>query len=353
MKVYTVNECSEIISESIKKNYLNKNINVEGTVSSLREHFSGNCYFSLIDESYKISCKINHMHLSFVKRKLKSGEKVIISGNILYDKYFGKPLLLAERVIVSGKSQIQIEKEKLFKELEEKGYFSVYSKKALPEYVFIVGIITSKSGAVVHDIIKTGRLRNKNVSYYIYNSAVQGEKAALGMSKMIKLANKSDAKPDVLIIARGGGAEEDFRPFNEWILLDAVYNSEIPVVSAIGHEVDDVLLDMVADYRASTPTQAAELVVEEEKVLYSKIEFQLNCLKQVFKFKMENKKSDFIINLYKLRKSINKTVLFDKMNEIIIFCRNLKQGYIKNIIVMQKKCIENLIKLQESYINKF
>lgn len=352
MKVYTVHECAEVISESIKKNYINKNISVEGVVSSFREHFSGNCYFSLIDDLYRISCKINHMHLSFVKNKLKSGEKVIVLGSIVYDKYSGKPLLLAERVLDSGKSLLQIEKEKLIEELGNKGYFSEYRKKKIPQYVFKVGIITSKSGAVVHDIIKTGKMRNEMVSYYVYNSSVQGEKAAEKMARMINFANKSEFKPDVLIVARGGGAEEDFKPFNQRVLLDAVYNSRIPVISAIGHEIDEVLIDKVADYRASTPTQAAEIAIMEVNVLYQKIETKVNELKGAVNSSIKTKKYLFALTLYKF-KQLNLNLKFsEKTKKVLLLLKRLKLKCFDRISCEKTRCIEDLINLQEVYFKK-
>lgn len=350
MKVYTVHECSNIISESIMKNYLSRNITVEGVVSSFREHFSGNCYFSLIDDTYRISCKINHMHLRFVKKNLNSGDKVIISGSIVYDKYFGRPLFLVERVLDSVKSSNETEKEKLIKELEVKGYFSKQLNRRMPKYVFNVGIITSKSGAAVHDIIETGRMRNKNVSYFVYNSSVQGEKAAQNMANMVEFANKEGDKPDVLIIARGGGAEEDFRPFNERILLDAVYNSKIPVISAIGHEVDDVLLDKVADYRAATPTQAAELAILEESVLLDRITGQFEELKSRVAIKIKRKKYLFILELFKLNGLIVKISNIDKIRKIFMLIKDLQHKCFIKISSLKTECIDTLIKLQEVYL---
>lgn len=159
----------------------------------------------------------------------------------------------------------------LKKELKASGYFDIEKKKRLPLFPFRVGIVTSASGAVIHDIIRTGFLRNNSVRYSLYSTTVQGENAAADMAEMVIRANEETEPPDILIIARGGGAEEDLTPFNQRVLLDAVFCSKIPVISAVGHETDVTLLDLAADVRASTPTQAAEIAVPDKKYIEERI----------------------------------------------------------------------------------
>lgn len=159
----------------------------------------------------------------------------------------------------------------LKKELKASGYFDIGKKKRLPLFPFRVGIVTSASGAVIHDIIRTGFLRNNSVRYSLYSTTVQGENAAADMAEMVIRANEETEPPDILIIARGGGSEEDLTPFNQRVLLDAVFYSKIPVISAVGHETDVTLLDLAADVRASTPTQAAEIAVPDKKYIEERI----------------------------------------------------------------------------------
>ena len=152
----------------------------------------------------------------------------------------------------------------LYEQLEKKGYFSPLHKKLLPSFPEQIGIIASSTGAVWHDIIKTGRIRNDSIRYTVLGCRVQGEEASQDMASRIREAQTMSSPPDILILARGGGAEEDLQPFNDAELLEAIHESSIPVVSAVGHETDVTLADLTADVRASTPTQAAELCIPEK-----------------------------------------------------------------------------------------
>ena len=188
-----------------------------------------------------------------------------------YDKISGRPIFQVDRILSSTESPILEKLDMLKKELKASGYFDIEKKKRLPLFPFRVGIVTSASGAVIHDIIRTGFLRNNSVRYSLYSTTVQGEDAAADMAEMVIRANEETEPPDILIIARGGGAEEDLAPFNQRVLLDAVFCSKIPVISAVGHETDVTLLDLAADVRASTPTQAAEIAVPDKKYIEERI----------------------------------------------------------------------------------
>ena len=271
MKVYSVRECSSLVAGALQKDYIFKNITISGTVSNLHFHFSGVIFFSLIDEESRITCRIGKMRSAFLGRRIKNGTEILILGNIKYDKISGRPIFQVDRILSSTESPILEKLDMLKKELKSSGYFDIEKKKRLPLFPFRVGIVTSASGAVIHDIIRTGFLRNNSVRYSLYSTTVQGEDAAADMAEMVIRANEETEPPDILIIARGGGAEEDLAPFNQRVLLDAVFCSKIPVISAVGHETDVTLLDLAADVRASTPTQAAEIAVPDKKYIEERI----------------------------------------------------------------------------------
>lgn len=279
MKVYTLHECNNLIARTFQNDYIFTNITVRGTVSNLHVHFSGMIFFSLIDESGRISCKIPKRRSTFLGRNIENGTEISLFGNIKYDKTQGQSFLQVERVIAVRESEISKEQKNLELELEKKGYFDGRNKKVLPKFPFHIGIITSGSGAVIYDILKTGMRRNNSVHYSLCNTTVQGEDAAESMAKAILNMNKKDIRPDVLIVARGGGSEEDFSPFNQKILLDAAFTSDIPIVSAIGHESDDTLFDRVADVRASTPTQAAEIIIPDKTYIKKHINYEMERMK--------------------------------------------------------------------------
>lgn len=286
MKVYSVRECSSLVAGALQKDYIFKNITISGTVSNLRFHFSGVIFFSLIDEESRITCRIGKMRSAFLGRRIKNGTEILILGNIKYEKISGRPIFQVDRILSSTESPILEKLDMLKKELKASGYFDIEKKKRLPLFPFRVGIVTSASGAVIHDIIRTGFLRNNSVRYSLYSTTVQGENAAADMAEMVIRANEETEPPDILIIARGGGSEEDLTPFNQRVLLDAVFCSKIPVISAVGHETDVTLLDLAADVRASTPTQAAEIAVPDKKYIEERIICSYLVLQKIIRDKL-------------------------------------------------------------------
>lgn len=319
MKIYSVNECGGMLSQNIQKNYIFRNIAIRGTIRGIHTHFSGVVYFNLTDEKSRISCFIGKAGASFLSRKLESGMEASLIGDIRYNAVSGWPVLFVHRVISTSKSVSQEEKELLEDQLKKKGYFDPALKRRLPAFPFHIGIISSSSGAVVHDIVKTGSLRNSAVKFTLFNTAVQGEGSALSIAHAIEAACSSDDAPDILILARGGGAEDDLSLFNEKIVLDAIFNRSIPIVSAIGHETDTTLADLAADLRASTPTQAAELAIPMKKDLIMEIRENLDLLEEGRKnyinhnlLKISHMLIDFRSpDVYKKQEQIKTSILFD------------------------------------------
>lgn len=277
MKAMTVKEASRLIAASFKKEYRYKGFAVRGTVSNFRTHFSGVSFFSLIDEDSRIHCFIGKMGHDFLVRHLSDGVDVTVTGDLAYDSNRSHAVLLVQNVSAVKESTAAKNKKRLCESLAEMGYFEESGKKQLPLFPFHIGIISSSSGAVIHDIMKTGRSRNPAVRYTLFNSSVQGKMAAVHIVSMIHRANAESDRPDLLILARGGGAEEDLSVFDDPLVVEAVHRSELPIISAIGHETDNSLCDYAADVRASTPTQAAEIAIPEQDRIREHIHRILAC----------------------------------------------------------------------------
>ena len=324
LKTYNVAQCSQFLAAAIQKSYIFKNITIRGTLSGVHTHFSGVTFFSLYDGNHRISCFIGRMHHAFLTRKLESGLEASCVGDLRYDSRMGRPVLYVNRVLAVGQSEWKEQQDAMVSELERRGYFEPSRKKPLPRFPFHIGIVTSGSGAVIHDILRTGRMRNPFVRYSLYNSAVQGEGAAQDIAQVIaSISQKSDV-PDVLIIARGGGAEEDLSTFNEKILLEAVHDCPIPTISAVGHETDTPLIDLVADVRASTPTQAAEIAIPEKAQVLGQIEKEVRTMTdQVEQVLCRNRNAVFLV-LPWLAASLTGPSMESRKKEIHSLCLDMR-----------------------------
>ena len=331
MRTYNVAECSQFLAAAIQKSYIFKNITVRGTLSGVHTHFSGVTFFSLYDGSRRISCFIGRMHHAFLTRNLESGLEASCVGDLRYDSRMGRPVLYVNRVLAVGQSELQKKQDTLYTELERQGYFDKACKKPLPLFPFHIGIVTSGSGAVIHDIIQTGRMRNPYIRYSLYNSVVQGEGAAEDMAAVVSSISKTEDTPDVLIIARGGGAEEDLAPFNERVLLEAVHDCPIPIISAVGHETDTTLIDLVSDVRASTPTQAAELAIPLQREILGDIERLVQSMTERVKQVLLQKKAMVTGSLPWLSASLAGQPMIKKKKEIHTLCLGMRNEVQKQI----------------------
>ncbi|MCR4605291.1 MAG: exodeoxyribonuclease VII large subunit [Eubacterium sp.] len=261
-KTYTVTELNMYIKSLIQRDGELAVVFVQGEVTNLKDYksTSGHMYFSIKDDKSQLPCVMfrgdRARGLDF---DLENGMEIIIGGTMdLYERD-GKIQLYAKKIKSVGDGAIAEKYEKLKAELEGLGYFDKAHKKELPKYVKTVGIVTAKTGAVIHDIQTTAARRNPYVQLLLYPSAVQGEGAAEEIARGIKRLDREGV--DVIIIGRGGGSMEDLWAFNERVVADAIYECETPIVSAVGHETDFSISDFVADLRAATPTAAAELTV--------------------------------------------------------------------------------------------
>ena len=236
-------------------------VKVAGEVSNCKYHGSGHIYFTLKDDKSSISCIMFSSSRSGLGFQMADGDMIEVDGRIdIYEKS-GSYQLYAKKITRAGAGELYLRFEALKKELEERGMFDPGYKRPIPRYIHTLGVVTASTGAAVQDIINIATRRNPYVQIILYPAKVQGEGAAETIARGINELNKR--KVDVMIVGRGGGSIEDLWAFNEEIVAQAIFDSDVPVISAVGHETDFTIADFVADLRAPTPSAAAEIAVYE------------------------------------------------------------------------------------------
>jgi exodeoxyribonuclease VII large subunit len=268
-RVYTVSEITRLVKLEIENAF--PVLWVEGEISNFSRPPSGHIYFTLKDEQCQLQAVMWRSHVRLLKFDLKDGLKVVCRGKVSVYEARGQYQLMADLIEPKGKGALQLAFEQLKEKLRAEGLFDPKHKKPLPLLPKKVGIVTSPRGAAIIDILRTLERRFARLHILIYPAKVQGEGAADEIVEGIDfLGRQPDI--DVLIIGRGGGSIEDLWAFNEEKVARAIFRSPIPVISAVGHEVDYTIADFVADIRASTPSVAAEIVIKEEQALVDRID---------------------------------------------------------------------------------
>ncbi len=265
-KSLTVSELTGYIKQLVDSDMLLSHVWVVGEISNFKAHSSGHMYFSLKDEKAVIRCVMFRTQNSRLKFRPEEGMRVIIRGYVSVYPLGGSYQLYIDEMQPDGTGELYLAFEQLKKKLEQQGYFDASRKKPLPLLPCAIGVVTSPTGAVIRDITNVLTRRYPNCRIVLYGSAVQGAEAPAQLIKGIKLFNKLK-NVDVIIIARGGGSLEDLWPFNDENLAKAIADSDIPIISAVGHETDYSISDFVADLRAPTPSAAAELIMPEKNAL--------------------------------------------------------------------------------------
>ena len=276
LKPVTVTQLNEYISRVLMTDPLLGNISVTGEISNLKFHSTGHVYFSIIDQNSKINCFLPSTYVKNLNYQLGDGLEVIIHGYINVYKKGGTYTLFVRSIEVAGEGNLSMAFELLKKKLDEEGLFDPKYKKPIPKFPKKIGIVTSETGAAVRDILKIIKSRTNMVDIAVFPVLVQGPEAARDIAKTLEFINQNYDNLDVLIVGRGGGSTEDLWAFNEEILARAVFASKIPIISAVGHEIDFTICDFVADLRAETPTAAAEKATPDDRLILDRI----NSLKQ-------------------------------------------------------------------------
>lgn len=303
--IYSVSWVNAYIKNMISQDFMLQSLYVKGEASNVKYHSSGHLYFTLKDGKGAMACVMFAGNRNGIHFRLEEGMQIVVSGNVDVYERDGKYQLYAKEITLAGIGQLYEKFERLKKELEEMGMFDPIYKQEIPRYIKRLGVVTAPTGAAVRDIISITKRRNPGVEIILYPAIVQGEQAAASIVKGIRTLEQMDV--DVMIVGRGGGSIEDLWAFNEEAVARAVFDCEIPVISAVGHETDITIVDFVADLRAPTPSAAAELAVFE----LDRVSDNLNTAKTRLYTAMKRRLEE-----YKLKKRAYETSLLALSPEV-------------------------------------
>ena len=301
---------------------------LEGEISNFKRHSRGHFYFTLKDQNAQISATMFASEAKKVLFEPKDGMKVLVKGSVSVYEVQGIYSINVVEMEEKGLGSLYLAYEKLKNELQEAGYFDLIHKKPIPKFPKAIGVLTSPTGAAVRDCINTISRRYPMAKIYVYPTLVQGEDAKMSIVKNIELANQQNLV-DVLIVGRGGGSIEDLWAFNEKMVAMAIFNSVLPVISAVGHETDFTIADFVADMRAATPTAAAEIATPNLVNLKETVNIYTARLEQGLKVLIEDYKKQLPYLDQRLDK-LSPVNILDKMNQ-----RNLELQKIMNLRINQ------------------
>ena len=340
----TVTDLNKYIKDKVDSDENLNSVLVKGEISNFKHHYTGHMYFTLKDENSLIKCIMFKTSTSTLKFVPKDGMKVIVFGTVSVFERDGVYQIYCKSMQEDGMGDLHIAYEKLKAKLEEEGLFDEINKKKIPFMPKVIGVLTSNTGSVIRDIINVSTRRNPNVYIRLLPVPVQGEGAGIKIAKGIRFMNENKLA-DVLILARGGGSLEDLWPFNEEVVARAIFESEIPVISAVGHETDFTISDFVADLRAPTPSAAAELAVTDIEDLKYTLKINENRLRTSLKKKVEVMR----LNLEKIMNSRVYKNPYQKINDLYVkIDRNVKSienSITKKVKESKLKAIEQITKL--------
>ncbi len=282
---FTVSQINKYIKNMFLQDFVLNKVSVTGELSNCKYHPSGHLFFTLKDANGTLPAIMYASQVKNLEIQFKDGMKVIVHGRIDIFERDGKYQLYANRIEMNGIGELYQQFEALKIQFEQMGYFSSQYKRPIPKYACKIGIVTASSGAAIQDIINISHRRNPYVSLILYPALVQGSKAAKSIVKGIEKLDLMEL--DVIIIGRGGGSIEDLWAFNEEMVAEAIFNSNTPIISAVGHETDFTIADFVADLRAPTPSAAAELAVSDIRVAEAALQGYLDKLKHAMYQRME------------------------------------------------------------------
>lgn len=296
-QVYSVSQLNLYIKNMFARESILNQISIKGEVSNCKYHTSGHIYFTLKDAKGQLACVMFAGQRSGLSFRISEGQSIIVSGSVSVYERDGKYQLYAREIHLDGIGALYEQYELLKKELAEKGYFDADKKKPIPGYARRIGIVTASTGAAIQDIIHISTRRNPYIQLILYPAKVQGEGAALSISRGIAALDQLGV--DVIIAGRGGGSIEDLWAFNEKLVAETIYRCNTPVISAVGHETDTTIADYVADLRAPTPSAAAELAVCDMASLLESLRGYNRSLNLRMQQKINRQRAD--LSQYELR----------------------------------------------------
>ena len=281
VRVYSVGQINRYIRNLFENDFVLNSFWVKGEISNFKAHTSGHFYFTLKDASASIQCVMFRQEAEMLPFLPKNGMFVAVCGAVSVYEKTGQYQIYTKWIEPIGIGNLALSFEQLKEKLATEGFFDKEYKREICEYPKCVAVITSPTGAAVRDVIKIIKRRNKSVKIAVVPVLVQGEYAPDSIVKGIKLANEW-AKADTIILGRGGGSMEDLAAFNEESVAKAIFASEIPIISAVGHETDFTIADFTADLRASTPSAAAEIAVKNTEQLSERLHYAMEMLQNAF-----------------------------------------------------------------------
>ncbi len=289
MAIHSVSEINQYIKGLLDREPIMQSIMIRGEVSNFKRYPSGHCYFTLKDAQSALKCVMFRSRAQYLRFNPTNGLKVVASGNISVYERDGVYQLYADSLAPEGTGDLALAFEQLKAKLTAEGLFDAAYKQPLPKFPKRIGVVTSSAGAVLRDIYHVAKRRWPAIQLVLYPVQVQGEGSAQQIAEAVRFFNAKDPV-DVLIVGRGGGSIEDLWSFNEEIVVRAVFESKIPVISAVGHETDFTLADFAADVRAATPSQAAELAVPDRAELQRYVAGLMARVQQQTHKTIENKR---------------------------------------------------------------
>lgn len=359
----TITELSRYLKGKFESDENLRKVYIKGEISNFKAHTRGHFYFTLKDETSRISAVMFASNTKVLKFTPVDGMKVLVTGRVTVYEATGGYQIYVEDMLEDGIGNLYVAFEQLKEKLSKEGLFNKEHKRPIRRIPRKIGIVTASTGAAIRDILTTIKRRYPVCETILFPSLVQGSDAASDIVKKIEIANTYDI--DTLIVGRGGGSIEDLWPFNEEIVARAIYNSKVPVISAVGHEVDFTIADFVADLRAPTPTAAAELAVPDINTIITYLDTaktrSYNTLLNIIennRLKLHKLEDSFVLKrptaIYEVKEQ-NLDNLIDKLNRIIkVFIDNSKvelfkyqNSYVFNnpeiIYKFKKQNLENII----------
>lgn len=341
-RTYTVSEFNRMVKGYLEDNPNLREFFLEGELSGVTYYKSGHLYFNLKDKDAQIKCVAFKYKFKRIAEDLKDGDFVKLFGDVGFYENRGDFQILVRHIEKKNMlGDMFVKLEELKKEMEKKGYFSPIYKKPLPRYPRNIGVVTAITGAAVQDIIKTIKKRDNTINVYVYPAKVQGVGASDEIVRGIEILN-TIPEIDMIIAGRGGGSIEDLWAFNEEKTAMAFFNSKKPIISAVGHEIDNLLTDLVADVRAATPTQAVELSVPERKKSLESLEDRERYLGTLIKNilirkrkELESRRDNYYL------KNFSKVI--EEKNSLLIERENRLQRAMEYYIEGRKNQLENRV----------
>lgn len=343
----SVTEVNEYAQKVLSYDPILKNVTVEGEISNFVAHSSGHAYFSLKDSESKINCVMFSRYFREVKEKFKDGQKVQAAGEVSLFVRDGKFQLYVKSMKSAGLGKLYLKFEELKKKYQKLGYFSDLDKKNIPEYPEKIGIITSKEGAALQDILSVFNRRSSFANCFLYPVAVQGKYSKDSIVKAIEyFVNQMDV--DLLILSRGGGSIEELWSFNEAEVIESIYACDIPVITGIGHETDFTLSDFVADLRTPTPSAAAEVALKSKHEINLELRNLRNALENVIQREIQNKRN--ILNTLSLTHVLKRKKEKLQTQKSTLDSYHMKMNSIMDKMINKKRNIleQSIIKINQN-----